>query len=133
MTVPPARRRTSRKGRYYLADPYLRFYFRFIAPHLNLVEQELTDLLWRKIRDQFRAFVGLTAFEDLCRQWTLARARAGKLPFIPEQVGGHWAKDAQVDVVALSWSEKAILHAGRSRSSRRRPGGGRILTRTQRI
>ena len=33
------------KRPYHLADPYLRFYFRFIAPNLNLVEQELTDLL----------------------------------------------------------------------------------------
>lgn len=108
-TVPPEKRRTSRKGRYHLADPYLRFYFRFIATHLNLVEQELTDLLWQRIGEQFRAFVGATVFEELCREWTLARARAGELPFAPERVGSHWARDAQVDVVAVAWQEKAIL------------------------
>ena len=108
-TVPPERRRTSRKSRYHLADPYLRFYFRFIAPNLALVEQELTDLLWERIGEQVRAFVGLTAFEDLCREWTLAQARAGRLPFLPELVGSHWAADAQVDVVAVNWREKAIL------------------------
>lgn len=46
-TVPPKKRQGSRKGRYHLADHYLRFYFRFIAPHLHLVEQELTGLLWK--------------------------------------------------------------------------------------
>ena len=108
-TVAPEKRGTSRKSRYYLADPYLRFYFRFIATNLNLIEQELNDVLWQRIGEQFRAFVGLTAFEDLCREWTLVQARRGKLSFAPERVGSHWAKDAQVDVVAINWQERAIL------------------------
>jgi len=108
-TIPPERRRTSRTSRYHLADPYLRFYFRFIEPNLALVEQELTGLLWERMGEQFHAFVGLTAFEELCREWTLTQARAGQLPFPPEIVGSHWAPDAQVDVVALNWREKAIL------------------------
>lgn len=108
-TLPRERRRTSRNSRYHLADHYLRFYYRFIAPNLDLVEQELTDRLWQLIGEQFRAFVGLTAFEELCRAWTLAQARAGRLPFAPEIVGSHWARDAQVDVVALNWRDEAIL------------------------
>jgi AAA+ ATPase superfamily predicted ATPase len=55
-TIPPECRRTSRNSRYHLADPYSRFYFRFIAPNLNLVEQELTGILWQRISEQFRAF-----------------------------------------------------------------------------
>jgi AAA+ ATPase superfamily predicted ATPase len=116
-TLPPDRRGSSRSSRYHLADPYLRFYFRFIAPNLGLVEQELTGLLWDRMSEQtsassvepFRAFVGETAFEELCRTWTLAQARAGRLPFVPEIVGSHWAQDVQVDVVALNWREQAIL------------------------
>lgn len=59
--------------------------------------------------EQFRGFVGETAFEELCRSWTLAQARARRLPFAPEIVGSHWARDVQADVVALSWREQAIL------------------------
>lgn len=106
--VPPSKRRATTRGRYFLLDPYLRFYFRFIEPHLDLVEQELTDRLWSIIKEQFRPFVALT-FEELCREWTLMQARAGKLPFSPDVVGSHWASDAQVDVVAVNWREKAIL------------------------
>jgi AAA+ ATPase superfamily predicted ATPase len=87
----------------------LRFYFRFIAPNLSLIEQELTLLLWERIGEQFRAFIGMTAFEDLCREWTLAQARTEQLSFLPEIVGSHWSQDAQVDVVALNWQDKAIL------------------------
>lgn len=108
-TIPPDRLGSSRSSRYHLADPYLRFYFRFIAPNLGLVEQELTGLLWERMSEQFRAFVGETAFEELCRSWMLAQARAGRLPFVPEIVGSHWAQDVQVDVVALNWREQAIL------------------------
>jgi hypothetical protein len=74
-----------------------------------LIELGLNDMLWQRISEQFRAFIGLTAFEELCRAWTLGQARAGRLPFAPEIVGSHWANDAQVDVVAVNWREKAIL------------------------
>ncbi len=107
--VPPERRLASKASRYHLVDPYLRFYFRFIAPNLSMIEQGLTGLLWDRIAEQFRAFIGETAFEDLCREWTLIQARAGALPFAPELVGSHWAPDVQVDVVAVSWRERAVL------------------------
>jgi AAA+ ATPase superfamily predicted ATPase len=108
-TIPPDERRTTTRSRYHLRDSYLRFYFRFIEPNLELVELELTDLLWERISEQFRAFVGQTAFEDLCREWVLVQARAGHLPLAPEIVGSHWASDAQVDVVALNWRDQEIL------------------------
>jgi AAA+ ATPase superfamily predicted ATPase len=108
-TIPLNQRRTTTRSRYHLRDPYLRFYFRFVEPNLEMVEMELTDLLWERIGEQFRAFVGVTAFEELCREWTLTKARAGGLPFAPELVGSHWAPDAQVDVVAINWREQAIL------------------------
>jgi len=70
---------------------------------------ELSAVLWNRISDQFRAFVGMTAFEDLCREWVLVKARAAKLPLIPEVVGSHWSMQAQVDVVAINWRDKTIL------------------------
>ncbi|MCE7983721.1 MAG: ATP-binding protein [Caldilinea sp. CFX5] len=108
-TLEAKRRRNSRNSRYHLVDAYLRFYFRFIAPNFDLVEQELTTLLWERIREQFRAFIGVTAFEELCRAWTLGQARVGALPFMPELVGSHWSTTAQVDVIAINWREQAIL------------------------
>lgn len=108
-TTPPERRESTKISQYHLIDPYLRFYFRFIAPNAELVEQELGQVLWERISDQFRAFVGMTAFEDLCREWLLLKAQAGALPMVPEIVGSHWSADAQVDVVAVNWRDKAIL------------------------
>ena len=62
-TIPEGKLTT--QGRYALRDAYLRFYFRFIAPHERLLEQGLTPRLWEIIQEQLRAFIGGTAFEDL--------------------------------------------------------------------
>ena len=109
VTLPLKRRPRSPLGRWHLLDPYLRFYFRFILPNQRSLELELLDAVWADVREQLRAFVGLTAFEELGRAWVLAQAQRGRLPFVPEDVGSHWAADVQVDVAAISWREKAIL------------------------
>lgn len=108
-TIPLAQRKTTTRSRYHISDAYLRFYFRFMEPNLELIEQGRTKLLWDRIREQFRAFIGQTTWEELCRTWVLQQANEGNLPFDIEIVGSHWAPDAQVDVVAISWREKAIL------------------------
>ncbi len=109
VTVPPKQQATSRLSRYVLADNYLRFYFRFVRPNLGLLAQGLFDEVWERIAGQLRAFIGMTAFEELCRAWVLAQARGGRLPFAVEQVGAHWDSEAQVDVAAINWREKALL------------------------
>lgn len=108
-TTPPKQRRTTKRSRYHLRDPYLRFYYRFLEPNLDMIEQGSLDKLWGLIHAGLRAFVGMTAFEELCRQWTLVCAHAGGLPFSPQIVGNDWSKEAQTDVVAIDWQEKEIL------------------------
>ncbi len=110
--VPPAKRAEAIRGAgYYLRMPYLRFYYRLVEPNLEMIELGLTDVLWKRIEEDFlfRAFVGETAWEDLCRAWVLNQARANLLAFPPELVGSHRASDVQIDVVAINWRQKAIL------------------------
>ena len=109
VTIPRAKRKSTTRARYHLADPYLRFYFRFIEPNLELIEQGRTELIWKRIREQVRAFIGQTTWEELCRTWVLQQADQGNLPFEVELVGSHWSKNAQIDVVAMNWRDKAIL------------------------
>jgi AAA+ ATPase superfamily predicted ATPase len=106
-TLPKGKRTT--QGRHVLADAYLRFYFRFLAPNRALLEQGLLNRLWELIGEGLRAFVGQTAFEEICRTWTVRRAAAGLLPFIPDTVGRHWAPDCEIDVVAINWRKRQIL------------------------
>ncbi len=53
--------------------------------------------------------MGVTAFEELSRLWLIVQGRAGDLPFEVREVGDHWSREVQVDVVGINWAEKAIL------------------------
>lgn len=106
VTLTSAQQRKSKQGRYHLSDPFFRFYFRFLFPHLSsLMSPEETTA---HIKNELRAFVGL-AFEKLAQQWVTIQARAGKLPFTPEGVGSHWSRRVQVDVVAVNHKKREIL------------------------
>ena len=109
VTIPPKQRSSSRLRRYVLADNYLRFYFRFVRPNLALLAQGLYSQVEHRIAEQLCAFVGMTAFEELCQEWVLVQARADRLPFAVEQAGAHWGGGVQVDIVAISYRERAML------------------------
>lgn len=107
VTLPKNKRTT--QGRYVLDDAFLRFYFRFLAPNRILLEQGLSNRLWELISEGLRSFIGQTAFEEICRTWTLEQAITGHLPFIPDLVGRHWSGDVEIDVVAINWRQHQIL------------------------
>ena len=76
VTIPPAKQRSARQGRYHLVDPFLRFYFRFIHPHRDVVAYAPERLL-PALQSGLRAFVDQTAWEDLARHWVRERGAAG--------------------------------------------------------
>ncbi len=109
--VPATIRRPSqsRKGRYVITDPYLRFYFRFLAPNLGAIERGRTRQTVSLISDHLPDFIGRHTFEELCREWVNIRAEMDEFFFLPERVGSFWSKEAQVDVLAINWRTKHIL------------------------
>lgn len=107
-TVPLPKREISRESRYFLRDPFLRFYYRFVDPNLHLIEQGHTHHLWSSMEENFRAFVA-EMFEEQCREWVTRQSQRGALPFKPDVVGGHWGAAAQIDIVAINWRKKELL------------------------
>ena len=109
-TLTTAEQRRSRRGRYHLSDPYLRFYFRFLAPHLDTLAFTPGRVLGH-IQQELRAFVGQTAFEELARAWVAGHGRlgTGTLPFTPQSIGHHWSRRVQVDVAAVNWDSHELL------------------------
>lgn len=108
VTLAPQDRHSSRMGRYHLSDPYFRFYFRFLAPRMADVTYS-PDRVIPGIRDQLRAFIGMSAWELLCQHWVRFAGNNGELNFAPEDVGAHWGPSVQVDVVGVSWALKHLL------------------------
>lgn len=99
----------SRKGRYVIIDPYLRFYFRFLARRQGDIALGRIQSTWQQIQRQMISFIGANTFEELCREWVSLEGDAGRLPLVPERVGSYWSKQAQVDIVAIDWAAKQIL------------------------
>jgi len=108
VTISPNKRLASRMGRYHIADPFLRFYFRFIAPQRAEVGHD-TEGVTAYIKEHLRAYVGGTAFEQLCRQWVEQESGKGRLPFQAQAVGSHWSRRVQIDVVGIRWQSREIL------------------------
>lgn len=108
-SVPPQRYGLARNARYYLADPFLRFYYRMVEPNRLYLAQHNYELVLRNFTEQLRPFVA-EAFEDLCRLWTETQGFAGHLPFKPEIVGSDWkGAHYQADVVAVDWRQANVL------------------------
>ena len=127
---------------YRIADPLLRFWYRFVEPHAStlrrLAPERAFELL---VAPQWEAFCG-EGFERLCRE---------ALPLLldaegvtgPVQVGEYWDRATQLDVVALradgwlelgecKWSgQPALADAGRELERRVNgyPAGSRTVRR----
>lgn len=99
----------SRRGMYVIDDHFLRFWFRYVHPYRGALELGLADaVLDQRLRPTFAQHVGWT-FEEAAREHVARLARAGRLDFLPERIGGWWDRDAEIDVVAVSDGEGAIL------------------------
>lgn len=103
----------SHRGRYYIRDPFLRFYYRFILPNSTLIQRREIEFVAEKVGQELRAFIGLYIFEELAREWVWSEAVTGGLGFVPDEVGGYWSRQrgqpVQLDVVAVNPSQKRLF------------------------
>lgn len=99
----------SRKGIYQIDDHFLRFWFRYVQPNQSGLDLGLADaILKQRIRPDLDNFVA-SAFEEAAQAFVAQLAQTGRLYFLPERIGGWWDREAEIDVLAISLSEKAAL------------------------
>lgn len=98
----PVSTRPAREPRYRIADPYLRFWLRFIEPSLPDIARGRPDLAFRRVRESWTEYRG-RAVEPLVRE-ALERL-AGEDPRLggAATVGGYWTRtgDVEVDLVGV--------------------------------
>ncbi|NSW58595.1 MAG: ATP-binding protein [Armatimonadetes bacterium] len=87
------------RGRYFLADNFLRFWYRFVLPNRSLLEMGLAAEVWKnQVAPVFDQFLG-AAFEQACREWVRAGGD-GRLPSPPlGDVGPFWSRDVEIDLL----------------------------------
>lgn len=95
-TLPYSARARPKLSRYYVADPYLRFWLRFIASSVPALERGRGDIVQRHIRESWRSFAG-HAIEPVVRgavQALLPDRRFGGAEF----VGSFWNREGSIEV-----------------------------------
>lgn len=105
VTQPP----TSRLGHHYITDPFLRFYYRFLARRQSQLALGVEEHALEEIKRHLLDFIGTYTWEELCQEWLLRAGSHNRLPFLPDQVGGAWTNKAQVDVVGINPMEKTLI------------------------
>jgi hypothetical protein len=101
----PARAR----GYWRIADPYLRFWFRYVLPNRSRLArgriQEVADEIWSDLP----TFVG-PVFEECCREWVARYSPLGRSAL---QVGSWWSRthDIEIDVVTIEKHGYGLLGA----------------------
>jgi len=100
---------STRSGRHHITDPYLRYYFRFLAPRQNQLALGIQDQALAEITRHMIDFIGIHTWEELCREWLLRASAKKQLPFLPDTVGSAWNSGAQIDVAGINTMEKTII------------------------
>jgi hypothetical protein len=107
--VPVTQGERSRLGRYHIVDPYLRFYYRFLASRQSQLALGIQEQSLAEIRRHLRDFIGANTWEELCREWLLRASAQQAVPVLVDQVGGAWTRAAQVDVVGVNSMAKTLV------------------------
>ncbi len=98
----------ARRTSYRLADPFFRFWFRFVFPNRSLLERGRVKEVLSIVERDLDVFMG-PAFEDCCREW-VGRYAGNVLP-VSQQLGSWWSRDGQteIDIVGASRGRYDLL------------------------
>ncbi|RLF26041.1 MAG: ATP-binding protein [Thermoplasmata archaeon] len=104
--VPITEKPNSKRGRYYVADNFLAFWFRFIYPNLSAIEEGIFDV--EEIERDYNHYLG-PVFEKIAEQFLIELNKARELPFRFTRIGKWWYKNEEIDLVTLNEREKKVL------------------------
>lgn len=96
--IPYGDTENSRKGRYFLKDNFIKFYFKFIYPNLESIEQGIFDI--NLIKTNYNQYLGFV-FEDICKQHLQKTKKY-------QQISSWWNKNQEIDIIAKSESNLLI-------------------------
>ncbi len=99
--VPVTENVKSRRGRYFISDNFIRFWFRFIYPNLSSIEEGVFNA--EGIGDDYNSYLG-HVFEDVCREFI-----AAEMPISFNRIGSWWHKEEEIDIVSMDDRKKDIL------------------------
>ena len=114
--IKPITEKAERKTLYKIADPFFRFWYRFVPGNMMQISAGTIARNYdAAIGSYLSSYMG-PVFEDICRQYLIYYAE--NLPFVIHEIGEWWGpdpaqkKEVQLAIVALASKENNI-QAGR--------------------
>ena len=84
------------RSSYQIADPYFRFWFRYVANNRSRLESGRVDQVRDEILLDLDNIMGW-AFEQCCRRWLEVYAIEDSIG-APQQIGSWWSRNGQIEV-----------------------------------
>lgn len=106
----------TRRALYSIRDPFFAYWYRFVAPALDLIDNRAGSggIRQAAFGEEFSTYVG-QQFEAMCLQWLVRNNAAGRLPFLATRFGKWWGNDPRkreqtdIDVVAADPRGRRII------------------------
>ncbi len=99
-----------KNGRYYIADPLLKFWFRYIHKNQSLVALGEDIRLSEKIESDLPTFMGLN-FEKMICEILTARNDGSLVPFNFDRIGNYWDRTGKVEIDIVAMDQENIFFA----------------------
>ena len=103
----------SRKGLYFIADNYMRFWFRYVFPFKGELELGNTQIVFDVLEKDFVTQYVALSYEEICKDIFLELCRKREIDFVPSKIGSFWLndihRDLQIDVMAIDHEHKRLF------------------------
>lgn len=103
----------SRKGLYFIADNFIRFWFRYVYPYKGELELDNMQIVLEEMKKDFETKFVAFAYEDICKDIFANLCKRGAIDFVPSRIGAYWLNDyvgdTEIDVMAVDNQNKRIF------------------------
>lgn len=103
----------SRKGLYFIADNFIRLWFRYVYPYKGELELDNMQIVLEEMKKDFETKFVAFAYEDICKDIFANLCKRGVIDFVPSRIGAYWLNDytgdTEIDVMAVDNQNKRIF------------------------
>ena len=94
----PFGERSERRALYRVADPFLTFWYRFVAPLSSELQFSDATVVYRtRVAPYLADYMGWSVFEEICGQWLQQHAK-DRLGLVVRQMARYWSRDGRTEI-----------------------------------
>ena len=103
----------SRKGLYFIADNFLRFWFCYVYPYKGELELDNMQIVLDEIHKDFKEKFVAFAYEDICKDIFAKLCSNNTISFVPSRIGSYWLNDydgdTEINVMSVDHQNKQVF------------------------